>query len=86
MKKSPRHFLSGSDLSKSAVFLRVQIDLQCLFIGADVHLRVHTNSVAAVCDRRKLQGVCVRRLISYSRTGSALFAGSQPRRLLGKAA
>ena len=36
-----RHFLAGADLDKRPVLLRVQINLECLLVGLDVHLGVH---------------------------------------------
>ena len=44
MKKSSSDFLAGADFSEGAVLLRVEIDLERLLVGADIHLRVHTPS------------------------------------------
>src|ERR1043166_845262 len=54
VKKSACDLLTGADLGKRAVLLRVQIDLDRLLIGAELHLSVHMDAVAAVSDRRKL--------------------------------
>ncbi len=47
------YFLAGSDLCKSAVLGRVQIDLQRLLVGAYFHFWIHTISLTAIFDRRK---------------------------------
>src|ERR1700682_2942866 len=44
MKKSSSDLLAGADLGEGPVLLRVEIDLECLLIGADIHLRSHTQS------------------------------------------
>ena len=41
VEKPPRNFLPSADLGKRSIPLRVEIDLERLFVGVDVHLRVH---------------------------------------------
>ena len=53
MEKTPRHFLAGADLGKGAVLICVEINLERLLVRPNIHLGIHTNSVAAILDRRK---------------------------------
>ena len=53
MEKTARHFLSGADLGEGAVFICVEINLERFLVRPDIHLGLHTNSVAAISDRRK---------------------------------
>src|SRR5206468_8513144 len=65
MEETARHFLAGADLGESAVLLPIEINLERLPVRSDVHLRLHTNTVAEVYDRRTKGG------IFYIRTYSA---------------
>src|ERR1700736_3414408 len=53
VKKTPSHFLACANLGERPVLLPIEIDLERLPVGPDVHLRLHTNTVAAVDGRRK---------------------------------
>jgi hypothetical protein len=52
-KKSPGYFLSGADLGKSPILGGVEIDLEGLFVGADLHLWIHIISLTAIDRARK---------------------------------
>ena len=53
VEKPARYFLARTNLGKCPIFLGIQIDLERLLVRADIHLRAHTNAVAAIFDRRK---------------------------------
>src|SRR6266567_3084934 len=53
VEKSTRYFLAGANFGKCSVLADVQIDLESFLIGANLHLWIHTNSVAAIYHRRK---------------------------------
>ncbi|MEY2544530.1 MAG: hypothetical protein QOE81_1991, partial [Verrucomicrobiota bacterium] len=53
MEKSARHFLARANFGERPILLPIEIDLERLSVGPDIHLRLHTNTVAAVYDRRK---------------------------------
>src|SRR5436309_8895922 len=52
-KESARYLLAGANFSEGPILGRVQIDPERLFVGGDLHLRIHTISLAAIFDRRK---------------------------------
>ena len=89
-EKSTRYFLARANLGECAVLADVQVDLENLFVGANLHLWIHTIAVAAISDRRKSSNrpwlVYTPARSGYMRTCSAFFAGIQPRRLFGSAA
>src|SRR5262249_5916258 len=41
LEKAKRYFLAGADFGKGAVAFSLEIDLERLFVGSDVHLSVH---------------------------------------------
>ena len=84
MEKSSSDLLAGADLGEGPVLLRVEIDLERLLIGADIHLRVHTQSRCGQLGASQPRTKAPRR--DYIRTRCAPFAGIQPRRSFGNAA
>ena len=42
-EKPARHFLPRADLGKRPVLFGIQINLESLLVGADLHLRIHTQ-------------------------------------------
>jgi len=42
VEKSAGHFLAGANFGKRSVPVGIQINLESLFVGADLHFRVHT--------------------------------------------
>src|SRR5437773_3645652 len=89
-EKSTRYFLAGANLGECSVLADVQVDLESLFVGANLHFWIHTIAVAAISERRKSSNrswlVYTPARGGYMRTRSAFFAGIQPRRLFGSAA
>src|SRR5438105_15398652 len=43
MKKSASDLLAGADFSEGPILLCVEIELERFLVGADIHLRVHTQ-------------------------------------------
>ena len=52
-EKSTRYFLAGANLGECSVLTDVQVDLESLLVGANLHLWIHTIALAAISDRRK---------------------------------
>src|SRR5207244_7007928 len=57
-EKAARHFLTSPDFGECPVLFRIQIDLKRFSVCPDVHLRLHTNSVAAILYDRKYCSCC----------------------------
>src|SRR5262245_41696493 len=47
-EESARYLLSRANFSESAILRRIQIDVESLLVGPDLHLRIHTISLAAI--------------------------------------
>src|SRR5215470_6269652 len=56
-KKSASDFLPGADLGEGPVLRRIQIHLERLLVGTDLHLRIHMISLTAIHGRRKSAAV-----------------------------
>src|SRR5262249_7231297 len=52
-KESARYLLSRANFREGAIPRRIQIDMEGLLVGADLHLRVHINSLTAIHGCRK---------------------------------
>src|SRR5690348_1986294 len=50
-KESACYFLAGANFSEGSVLARIQINLESLLVGADLHLRTHTISVRSIANR-----------------------------------
>src|SRR5262245_20867971 len=55
-KKSARYLLSRANFSEGAILRRIQIDVESLLVSADLHLRIHTISLAAIDGACKSRG------------------------------
>jgi len=41
VEKPARHLLARADLGKRSILIGIQVNLKSLFVGADLHFRVH---------------------------------------------
>src|SRR6516164_4949086 len=52
-EKSARYLLSRANFSEGAILRRIQIDVESLLVGPDLHLWIHIISLAAIDGRCK---------------------------------
>src|SRR5262249_6517299 len=52
-EESARYLLSSANFSEGAILRRIQIDVESLLVGPDLHLWIHIISLAAIDGRRK---------------------------------